>query len=189
MMRLICLSLPTLATLVGVVTTAGAADTDAPPSFPKGTVAADIAFNYVVGFDKDNTSIFGPEIGVRKFVFDDIAVGISAAAHLAASDEDDVFAGSLSATGRHHLIDWQSGTFFIDGSVGVFEGADDIPSDGTRFNFMSRAGIGVTLRLNERLHFVGGGRYWHLSNAQFEGASKNPKIDGIELHTGLLWAW
>ena len=87
---------------------------------------------------------------------------------------------------RHHLLTFSRGSIFADVSFGPFEAAGDVPRDGTRFNFVTRAGVGATYRLKPDVYLTGGVHYWHLSNARIGGAGDlNPAINGVELYVGL----
>jgi hypothetical protein len=47
----------------------------------------------------------------------------------------------------------------------------------------------VSYELRDGMYFMGGARYWHLSNAKMEGDLRNPSINGVEGYVGLMWTW
>ena len=52
---------------------------------------------------------------------------------------------------------------------------------------MTRAGIGLTYKLDESTYLFGGARYFHLSNARLEGIEHNPQMNGVEFYVGLMF--
>jgi hypothetical protein len=78
-------------------------------------------------------------------------------------------------------------SLFADGSFAPFEANTDVPPSGTRFNYVTRAGLGLTYQLDENLYLFGGAHYFHLSNARLEGFEHNPQMNGVEFYVGLMW--
>ena len=62
-------------------------------------------------------------------------------------------------------------------------------TSGTRFNFVFQSGAGLTCHLRDNLYLIGGARYYHLSNANFDGDGQNPSINGVRAYVGLLFTF
>lgn len=80
-----------------------------------------------------------------------------------------------------HASDW---TLYLDIGIGVMLSPDDIPQDGTSFNFTPRLGVGTTFRISEDWRMVLGARWSHISNGRIFGDDDNPSSDGIMAHLG-----
>ena len=172
-----------VATCALIVPAAGAQQVQ---SFARGTFTLNWAAGYAHGFH-EVVDVGSAQVGANYFVFDNFSLGAEVAAYGVAQPGDNALAVGLEGVVRHHLFRWAGTTVFIDASFGPFEASEDVPPGGTRFNFVTRAGLGGTYRLDERLHLMLGARYWHLSNARIEGVERNPGVNGVEVYCGLMW--
>ncbi|HXW08130.1 MAG TPA: acyloxyacyl hydrolase, partial [Vicinamibacterales bacterium] len=77
-------------------------------------------------------------------------------------------------------------TVFWEGDVGVAQADTLVPRRGTRFNYLAQGGLGVTVRLRDDLHVVSGLRLLHISNGGLAGRDRNPDIEAIGPHVGVL---
>jgi hypothetical protein len=75
---------------------------------------------------------------------------------------------------------------FLELQVGISEADTFTPPRGTRFNYLALGGAGATVRLRPSLHFVGSLRWIHVSNNGLAGRSRNPDIEAVGPHVGLL---
>jgi hypothetical protein len=80
-------------------------------------------------------------------------------------------------------------SLYAEGSTGLVELDTDFPHYGTRFNFVERVGLGATYELVDNLHLIGGARWFHLSNADLDGAERNPAFDALEYYAGLIFTF
>lgn len=156
-------------------------------AIPAGSFTLDMTAGYVRALGRNDADIGAINIGGNYFLFENISLGGEIGGYGISQPGDDATAVGLSTVLRIHLFEWKSGGLFIDGSFGPVESSVDVPEGGTHFNFISRAGAGATIRLDERLHLILGARYWHLSNAQIQGYDRNPTINGVEGYVGLMW--
>ena len=105
-------------------------------------------------------------------------------------DKDDA-AGINPAIGfRWHFLNKQSWSLYADFGIGLLASNDDVPYDGTSFNFTPRAGIGSTIALGNaatapRLDL--GVRWHHISNASLNGTDDNPARDGVMFYAGVMF--
>ena len=78
-------------------------------------------------------------------------------------------------------------TFFPEIGLGVLGAFDEVPDGGTHWNFLPRAGGGVTYAINEDARLVAGLRWHHISNARISSNSSNPARDGLMFYVGLTF--
>jgi hypothetical protein len=169
------------------IATASAHAADA-PIFPKDSFTLHAAAGYVRSLDKDEADIGALELGANYYLWDNLSLGVELNGFEISQLGEDASAISLEATFRHHF--WQPDdrwTTYIDGAFGPSYSTRDTPQGGTHFNFISRIGLGATVRLDEHVHLMFGARYWHLSNARIEGTDRNPNFNGAQVYVGLMW--
>jgi hypothetical protein len=75
---------------------------------------------------------------------------------------------------------------FLELQVGISEADTFTPPRGTRFNYLAIGGAGATVRLRPSLHLVASLRWIHVSNNGLAGRSRNPDIEAVGPHVGLL---
>lgn len=120
-----------------------------------------------------------------RFLVQDIEIRLEGGLWYFDQEGDTAFGFNPSFTFRWHLIKSDPWTIFADAGIGVLLASDDVPSGGTSFNFMPRAGGGVTYRLNDVGHRLELGVRWHhVSNARVTGDSNNPDRDGVMVYAG-----
>jgi hypothetical protein len=167
----------------------------ATPETPKGdhfyqqgnsTLATELAYVAGLGWDRNMPSV---RVGAHHFVRDSLSIGLDVSAYGVSQDGDDAVMLGLAGVLRHHFARFDRATLFADVSFGPVESSARVPQEGTRFNFITRVGPGATFQLSDRINLVIAARYWHLSNAQIEGADRNPSLNGAELSIGLMWRW
>ncbi len=78
-------------------------------------------------------------------------------------------------------------TSYLDLGIGVMLSSDDVPQDGTSFNFTPRAGVGITHALSDHTRLLLGLRWSHISNARLTGDNDNQGTDAPMFHVGLIW--
>ncbi len=90
---------------------------------------------------------------------------------------------------RHHAVQFEGGSFFLDVGESVFEADNPVPEEGTTFNFVFQFGGGFTFQLADHAHLMTGVRYFHLSNADREGDARNPAMNGIQGFVGVMFTF
>ena len=155
--------------------------------FPRGSFTLTTDLTYAHTFD-DVADIPAMQVGFNYFVFDNISIGGELTGYGVFQEEgDDAVAVGFSLVVRHHFLRWDRASLFADASFGPFEANTDVPPTGTRFNYVTRAGLGMTYELDPDLYLYGGAHYFHLSNARLEGVEHNPQMNGVEFYFGLMW--
>ena len=165
------------------------ADDHAHFAFPKGTLSVQTYGTYESGLGAYTNAASGVA-GAGYYVFDNLSLSLEAQGYrVMQSSAHNATMYGLSGVLRHHVLQFDRTTLFIDASFGPVEATERVPGGGTYFNFATRTGLGVTFQLREHLHLLGGVRYFHLSNARIEGSQRNPSINGIEGFLGLMWTF
>jgi hypothetical protein len=148
------------------------------------TVGASIGHDFS---DATDSSVYG---SFAYFVADDVEVTGELGAWYFSQEGDNAIGIAPMLIFRWHFINRQSWTLFADAGIGLLFSTDDVPSDGTSFNFSPRFGIGFTQRLTEAdsgPRLVAGLRWQHFSNARIDGDTNNPGRDDLTLYGGVMW--
>jgi len=178
-----------LLTMILSIATCATAENPAPFAFPKGTLSFQTYGTYEGGLGACSNAA-SAATGVGYYVFDNLSLGLEASGYrVTQSSAHNAWMYGLSGALRHHVIQFDRSTLFIDASFGPAEATRRVPDAGTYFNFVTRTGLGATFQLREHLHLLGGVRYFHLSNARIEGSQRNPGINGVEGFLGLMWTF
>jgi hypothetical protein len=96
-------------------------------------------------------------------------------------------AGTIGMRGR--IRRWGAASFFWDWAVGVSQADTFVPPRGTRFNYVAQGGAGATIRLRSGYYALVGLRWIHYSNNSLAGRDRNPDIEAIGVHVGILVAF
>lgn len=80
--------------------------------------------------------------------------------------------------------DW---TVYGDAGIGLLAGFDEVPDEGTSFNFTPRAGAGLTRALDDAgTRLMLGLRWHHISNGRINSDAGNPSRDSIMIYAGII---
>ena len=136
-----------------------------------------IAYSY---FFEDNLSV---ELELQGMYFDQ-----------GEGNEDRPWGANFNLLIRWHFYVEETWSLFIDGGAGMLYTTDDVPFDGSSFNFTPQAGFGVTFDACSCLggwaqdaRMMLGVRWHHISNASTY--DENPGRDSVLLHFGLTWPY
>jgi hypothetical protein len=157
-------------------------------SFAPGERMWSVGGSYVAGIEK-RADIGALDVAVDAFVFKNFSLGAELTALGASQSGPESFGVSFAVDFRHHLLRWDGGSAYIDGFFGPAEMSARLPAGGTRFNFISRIGPGVMLKVSDASYLMLGARWFHLSNAEIEGAERNPAINGVQAYVAIAHAW
>lgn len=161
--------------------------TDRPFSdFARGTWAVHTYagyFNELGPFDQEMGFLAA---GANYYFVDNMSLGLELSGYGVSQPGPEAFAGALGIVFRHHLVTTRDGSFFVDLTGSMWEASERVPQEGTRFNFITQFGMGVTRPLSGNTDLLLGVRYTHLSNANIEGDDRNPSLNGIAAYAGLL---
>jgi hypothetical protein len=90
---------------------------------------------------------------------------------------------------RGRILRWRGTSLFWDWGVGLSHADTFVPPRGTRFNYIAQGGAGVTVRVRPGYHALVGVRWIHFSNNSLAGRNRNPDIEAIGAHVGMLMAF
>lgn len=122
------------------------------------------------------------------FVGQDLEFGFEVGGWFIAQEGPDTGGASFVFDTRYHFWHSQDAlwTAFAEAGIGVIWTGRRVPVDGTDFNFLPRAGAGMTYLLDgagTRLTF--GLRWHHISNARINGDDNNPSRNGLMGYIGV----
>ncbi len=139
-----------------------------------------------IGFDGDGSTDLSGYAQMTWFIVQDVEFGAELAAWHFDQVGENAAGASVSALLRWHFVNEGRLSLFVDGGIGLLGATDDVPEGGTDFNFLPRAGFGVTYRpWDGDMRAMIGLRWHHISNARSSGASDNPSRDGAIIYLGL----
>ncbi len=160
-----------------------------PPFGQAGTRYWGVLGGAAVALDADdNSTDYNAAITYHYFLLDDFEIIGELGGWYFAQDGNDAAGVNPGFTLRWHFLNRQSWTLYADTGIGLLLASDNVPATGTSFDFMPRAGGGVTFRLNNRgLRGYIGARWHHVSNAQINGADRNPDRNGVAIYAGVMF--
>jgi len=170
-----------LGTWVSAQTTRPATD------FARGTWSFTLEGAYAHSFDLSPARIETASMGVGYYFMDNISLNAEAAGFWDQQIGPDSRIAEIDLRLRQHFINVDRWSFLLDVGGGLSYASVPTPPGGTYFNFSLQTGPGVTFRLTDRLHLIGGARYLHFSNAALKGPIHNPSINALEGYVGLMY--
>jgi hypothetical protein len=126
---------------------------------------------------------------VGYFVADGFSLNASLIGYAIDQPDDDAVAGGFDFYARWYFLRVGRLSFFADGGAGAIISDKAVPEGGTAFNFTPRGGVGIAFRVVDDFYFVGGARYWHLSNAGYHDISRNPSFDSVQYYGGVMFTF
>ena len=144
-----------------------------------------------VGFaleENDDSTDANLAITYHRFLIDDFEFIGEVGGWYFSQDGDDAGGINPGFTLRWHFVNRDRWTLYADAGIGLLFTTDDVPDGGSSFDFMPRAGGGVSFRLDDRgTRGYVGARWHHISNARINGDSANPDRDGVTLYGGVMF--
>ena len=157
---------------------------------PKGTWTAQTYGSATVSGEAGG--LFTAHVGGGYHFKDDMSINLELIAGSINFDEgfnDSAAVVGLDLLLRYHFFQYGDLTLYTDGGFGLQQSSLPFPMAGTHFNFRSQAGIGLTLKLNDRARLMAGARWLHVSNAAKDGEVLNPGYDGAMVYSGFLFTF
>lgn len=163
------------------------------PAFAEeGYTSLDIEFAVAV---TENNEDYQLRVGYSHFLADDFQISYGLSAWYHDQEIDNQGSVSFDFAFRYHFLkqdtepgispDW---TIYADIGIGVMGSTGEVPDLGTEFNFIPRAGAGVTFApfKDSATRFNLGLRWHHISNGSTFGSDENPDRDALMLFTGII---
>lgn len=112
--------------------------------------------------------------------------------------DDDSTANGDTAYGANFniLLRWYFHTedtwaLYVDGGAGLLGVSEEVPANGSNFNFTPQAGVGAMFDVgDDGARLMVGARWHHFSNARsYDGQANNPGRDSVMGYVGVSFPW
>jgi hypothetical protein len=84
---------------------------------------------------------------------------------------------------RWHFFIQDTWSLYLEGGAGMLGTTNEVPRNGTAFNFTPQCGIGFTKALRDDMRLILGAKWQHISNASL--SSSNPGRDSVMGYVGV----
>lgn len=137
------------------------------------------------GIDDDSDTLWQAGASIDWFITDWISLDLGLNGLYIDQTGDDAIGASLVLLLRWHF--WRneakSMTIYGEGGAGILLTTEDVPFDGSSFNFTPQLGLGMGFDLGDDHWLMTGVRWYHISNAAT--SSNNPARDSLYLYAGI----
>lgn len=163
---------------------------EAQPEMPEPFGSPDSSYWHIdlgLGNDFDERTMGRVGVGVAYFIAEDVSLDWDLALAYVDQPGDNAFAVNVGMLLRWHFLhdDEKKWTLYGEAGAGLLGATDDIPDNGTSFNFTPQLGFGATFDIGEGRQLFTGIRWFHISNANtFED---NPAVDFGMVHFTLAF--
>ncbi|HIN09780.1 MAG TPA: acyloxyacyl hydrolase [Phycisphaerales bacterium] len=142
-----------------------------------------------IAFDLEESDNQIKNFGIEFEFFVEDNLSLDLGFHLLKVEQTGKNASGFNATLhlRWHFIDKETWSMFIEGGVGLLRTSDDVPVDGSQFNFTPQIGGGFSFDAGNNNRWLVGVRWQHISNANMYNA--NPSRDSLMFWTGLSFPY
>jgi opacity protein-like surface antigen len=148
--------------------------------------AVQVMGSAMVDVTNRDVQMAGPTVGVGYYIYDNLAGNLELGGQWVQQDQETT-AGTATVVLRHHILEMGKATLFLDVGGGIVASDEPVPAGGTEFNFTFQCGTGVTWPVGDGVYLLAGVRYYHLSNANMDGADENPSLNGPLGYVGLMF--
>jgi hypothetical protein len=155
-------------------------------AFREGTQAVEVDAGYIQPIRFSDDKFYEGSFLYSYYFSDAVSVGAELAGYYVDQPKEDTAILGAGVLLRWHFLQADRYTLFVDGGFAVSIAEEEVPEGGTHFNYTPKGGVGATLRLRDDLHFIGGARFFHLSNANLHGRENNPSQDGVQYYVGFV---
>jgi len=149
------------------------------------SVGGGLAYASADGGNSTNSNAY---VAWNYFLINDLEFSLEAGVWYFNQPGDDQWGGSGTMAFRWHFVNKRTWSLFLEAGVGLLGASGEVPTGGTSFDFMPRAGGGFTYEFTPggpRLQ--AGVRWYHVSNARINGDSNNPASDGVMGFVGVMF--
>ena len=130
---------------------------------------------------EDQSGLLG--FGIDYFLIDNLSINGEFNGAYVNQVGPDAWGFNFNLIARWHIIAQENWSFFVDGGAGLLWMTENVPDNGSRFNFTPQAGVGCTVGVGGNARVITGVRWLHISNANLY--SSNPGRDSIEVYAGI----
>jgi hypothetical protein len=117
------------------------------------------------------------------FFMNDLSLDFGLSGDAVLQPGTDAGGGGASLMVRWHFLARTDWSVFADIGCGMLFTNEPVPTDGGRVNFTPRAGLGGTVAIGPSARFMGGMRWYHISNANT--GQDNPGRDSLQVFGGV----
>jgi hypothetical protein len=115
---------------------------DGKTTFAQGTWTFQTYANYISAKGSSDEILASGAMGAGYFVFDNLELNLEILGYHVTQDGPDADAIGLQLLLRHHLLQFDRLSLFVDVGPGLFEGSTEVPHDGV--DHQDRVGLGGT---------------------------------------------
>jgi hypothetical protein len=133
--------------------------------------------------DMDAANQIEAEWSASWFFMDNVSLDFGLSGDAILQPGTDAGGGGASLMLRWHFLARETWSLYADAGCGMLFTNEPVPSDGGRVNFTPRVGMGASVEIGGGARFMGGVRWYHISNANT--GESNPGRDSIQLYGGV----
>ncbi len=134
-------------------------------------------------FDDGDDTLFLFGAGLSHFIADGLALNAELNGVFVNQWGEDAEGANFNLLFRWHFIRERNWSMYMDAGAGLLLTGNDVPANGSSFNFTPQAGLGFTIDLGNDARFLVGARWHHISNANIYNS--NPGRDSIMGYAGV----
>ena len=131
----------------------------------------------------DSNVMYGGFVSLSYFLVDDFSVEFELGVLGFGQEGPDTWGGNANLLIRWHFVSHSTWSIFFDAGAGFLKTNDDVPADGSNYNFTPQAGFGFSMDVGADIRLLAGVRWHHISNANL--ADNNPGRDSVQFWAGL----
>jgi opacity protein-like surface antigen len=136
---------------------------------------------YANDFDHDEQGHAG--IGVSWFFIENLSLDLEGNGLYFDQEGDNAWGGNFNLMFRWHFLMREKWSVYADIGAGMLGTSDDVPFNGTSFNFTPQVGAGVSYEIASNVRLMTGVRWHHISNART--SDDNPGRDSLMVYAGV----
>jgi opacity protein-like surface antigen len=121
--------------------------------------------------------------GVSWFFVENLSLDLELGVMGVDQEENDVLGGNFNLLFRWHFLARENWSLYADLGAGILITSNDVPDNGSSFNFTPQAGVGASFEVAHNVRVMTGVRWHHISNARTY--HENPGRDSLMLYAGV----
>lgn len=148
-----------------------------------------VTFNIFGDYADDFSSAWlaGGQFGISWFFADNLSLDVQLEQWGISQDGPNAYAIGPALLLRWHFLAYETWSLYADAGCGFFYATNPVPTDGSRFNFTPRVGVGASFAITDTARVLTGVRWLHISNANT--STPNPGRDSLEVYAGLSFGF
>jgi len=131
----------------------------------------------------DESEIQAGAVSFSYFMVDDVSIDFEFSLLNVDQEGPNAWGGNINLLLRWHVVSQPTWSFYFDAGAGFLKTNDDVPDNGSSWNFTPQAGVGFTLDVGYDWRAMAGVRWHHISNADLNDS--NPGRDSLQVYAGL----